>query len=395
MNLKVKGIYFVCLTLLFLVSSVSGCGEGGESTTPKEYLQPPGNLNAHPIYKNYDFYDNPADPTVIRIGIQPLYLPSNLFAAVMRRDRQLQKALRQYQLSIRFYPFLKGNDVNFFLKSRHLHGGMGGDMPTLSIAASIDVIVPAMVQQGYTSLMATQSMLLRDLKGKRIAYAFGSIAHFALLKALESTGLEERDAQLLPMEITDMPDALAAGKIDLFSAWEPATAITIKKIPHGETVFRNLNSGYFYFLRPFFQQHPEAVGHIIAAVIRALSWMQTNKQNLLQACRWALADIKAFTDSPMPLSPKELAKLAQDDILGVCKLPLVPIDFLQEKNILHNEFLFLKNLEKIPRNIKWGRIRDSFDRNIILNILSQPSLYHLEVFDYNFKTNNSNQKRSP
>ena len=77
------------------------------------------NLLKHPIYSRYVF-DN--TEKVINIGVQPLYLPTGLISEAMERDTVLQKALQDFGVEVRYYPFLKGDDVNFFLQNKDLDG---------------------------------------------------------------------------------------------------------------------------------------------------------------------------------------------------------------------------------------------------------------------------------
>ncbi|MFK5953868.1 MAG: ABC transporter substrate-binding protein [Desulfobacterium sp.] len=120
--------------------------------------------------------------------------------------------------------------MNFFLGKGDIDAGIGGDMPTLTAAANFDIVIPVMIQRGFVSIVANRHMLIDQLKRKKIGYAFGSNAHYALLKTLASAGLNENDVKLIPMEVAQMPEALDAGEITAFSAWEPTPYNCIKKV---------------------------------------------------------------------------------------------------------------------------------------------------------------------
>ncbi len=235
-------------------------------------------LLTHPIYSKYQF--NNTDK-IINIGTQPLYLPSGLISETMKRDRILRKALLNLGLELKYFPFLKGDDVNFFLKHKALDGGIGGDMPAITAAATMDVVIPVLIQQGFISILARRPMLLAELRGRPIGYAFGSNAHYALLKALSSENLTESEVDLIPMDTPEMADALSSKKVDAFSAWEPTPAIALKKHPDFVVIHRVLTTGYLYYLRPFYEKNQEALLHIIAAVFRSLRWMRNERENLL------------------------------------------------------------------------------------------------------------------
>ena len=68
-------------------------------------------LSKHPVYSKYKF-DN--TDRVINIGVQPLYLPTGLITESMKRDHILSENLLTNGLKVRYYPFLKGSDGNYF-----------------------------------------------------------------------------------------------------------------------------------------------------------------------------------------------------------------------------------------------------------------------------------------
>ncbi len=80
----------------------------------------------HPIYSRYDF--GRAD-NVIDVGYQPLGVPIGAVSQALMRDAVLKSALAEEGLEIRFHSFLKGADVNFFLKRGDLELALGEDRP--------------------------------------------------------------------------------------------------------------------------------------------------------------------------------------------------------------------------------------------------------------------------
>ena len=67
----------------------------------------------HPVYSNYKF--NNSDD-IVNLGVQPIYSPTGLISEAMKRDAVLHKELSRSGINARFYPFLKGDDVNYFLR---------------------------------------------------------------------------------------------------------------------------------------------------------------------------------------------------------------------------------------------------------------------------------------
>lgn len=373
---RAKLIGFMALGVVILLAIVFSLNRGREqgASTP-EKPDPAG----HSVYATYRF---DLSGKVINFGVQPLYLPSGLISETMKRDRVLNRALRDLGMEIRYYPFLKGDDVNFFLKRHDLHMGVGGDMPTISAAAEMEIVIPLKIQQGFASIVATRPTLTREFRNKRFAYPFGSITHFVTLDVLASGGFTESEAVLVPMDAPGLAGALKTGKIDAFAVWEPMVAMAMKKYPEFVIAYQQMTSGYLYFTKDFHDQNPEAARAILASVLRAIRWMKMKKENRLLAAKWSRAAGEKLTGREIPLSDGEIADLAEKDILGLISHPMISQADLKKSGALFREFEFLKKLKKVPASTQWVRIRDSFDLEMISQVLTDPRNYHLDTFDY-------------
>ncbi|MCP3939954.1 MAG: ABC transporter substrate-binding protein [Desulfobacteraceae bacterium] len=337
------------------------------------------NLDPLPLYSKYKFKKT---DKFIRIGTQPLYMPSSLIVEALKRDSILKEELLKMGLKIYFYDFLKGDDVNFFLTLGDLDAGIGGDMPALTAASNLDIIIPAIIQRGFISIVANRQMLIEDLEGSRIGYAFGSNAHYALLTTLAGAKLSTNEVKLIPMEVTQMPDALYANKITAFSAWEPTPTIALKKYPDTTIIHQRLSFGFLYFLTDFYQRRPKAVSQILAAEIRAIRWMQAARQNLLRACRWNITAIELAFGTKIDLSVDDLAAIAMKDILGQFSNPAIIEDDLKEDGPLHRELMFLINIKKVPPSTLWTQIRQKFMPEILGNVWLNKEQFRLDEFNY-------------
>lgn len=360
------GIIAAVLLTIALPPKEQGADDGRTTATP--------DYSNHPIYSAYDFSNS---DSVINIGLQPLYLPASWIFEVVKRDTILKNELSTLGLEARYYPFLKGDDVNFFLRRGDLDAGIGGDMPALTIAATHQVIIPAMTQQGFTSIVAKRPMLIENLRDKRIGFAFGSNAHFTVLDALASEGLTEHDVDLVAMEVTEMPEALNLGHIEAFSSWEPIPIVTLATVPNSAVIHRGMSTGYLYFSRSFCSENYEAVCHIVAAEVRSIRWLRLRSENVLRACEWACQSGKVLSEStpeyPMIWEPS----LARSDLLSKESSPFIPKSDLLSDGPLRREFEFLKEFGKIPDHSRWEAVRRSFDRRILIEVLSNPKKYSL------------------
>lgn len=386
LNKKTK-IFFV----LFIigVSIVATYVLFEQSSIAVDYKSTGIDLQNHPIYSQYTFNQ---DDTILNIGIQPLYLPTGIIFEALKRDTILAAALLQLNRKIRYFPFLKGADLNFFLRKGLLDGGVGGDMPALSASSTLDLFIPVRLQKGNASIVSAKPMLTNDMKGRRIAYPLGSIAHYFLLDLLQSAGISKNEVTLIPMEVSSMAEALHDRKIDAFSAWEPTVASAMKQYPEFYIPYRKITTGYLYFSQDVVTTNQEAVSHILAAVIRAIRWMKSDLEPLVFACQWNIMEMEQLTGEKSFLTANEIAKLALQDIFRYSSLNnsiVFQTKNARLKDVLHEEYKFLLSLDKIPEKRNWEQVFNSFDDSLILEILSSPRKYHLNEFDYDtsFKEN--------
>ena len=349
--------------LLLCLLSLSACQQEVQSSNFEQQ-----DLTKHTVYSKYDF----GDESVIDIGVQPMWVPTNIIVEAMKHDEILQENLKAQGMSVRFHAFTMGSDINFFLQRGDLDAAVGGDMPTLVAAASGDVLVASMIQQGFVSIVAKKQMLLTEIKGKRIAYAPGSNAHYALLNAMSSTGIELSELQLIPLDVSQMGAALNREEIDLFAAWEPTPSIAVSE-QQAKVVYRSLSTGYLYFSHNYAKRHPKRVRQIIASQIRSMGWLNVNKKNLYTAIEWSIETWHRFTTIEMPLSVIQMTTLAKGDILQLTSMPDIPKKKLDDHGRLHNEFEFLKRMGAVDETLLWRDVRPSFSNHIIGEVMKTPT----------------------
>lgn len=375
-NHRIAGVVGGCVAVAAGAAWLLGWFSGGSERVPPAATP---DLSDHPIYSQHDFG---RDDRVIDVGVQPLWIPTNLISEAMRRDGILRKDLADRGLEIRFHGFLKGADVNFFLARGDLEVGIGGDMPALTAVVNSEVTVASVVQRGSCWIVAREHMLIQDLAGMRIGYPFGSISHYTLLRTLASAGLGESDVDLVPMDVGPMPDALDRGEIDAFAAWEPTPTIALTQCKKAVLIHGSLSAGYMYFSRSLARERPAAMRRIVAAQIRAMKWMRRDRDNLLRAARWAMRGGERLTGKSSPLSEQVYANLAMKDLLGITSTPEIPAEALSGSGPLFRELEFLKKIGEIGAGAQWENIRACFEPAIVGGIVARGNEYRLGTFGY-------------
>ncbi len=376
MKTKVNATCFFILSITVLFAFTS-CVK----TEDKEKTAVSGanDLSNHPVYSKYPFGQK---DNIVDIGIQPIGVPIGVTGELIMRDKILRKALAEQGLELRFHLFLKGADLNFFLKRGDLEAGMGGDMPAVTMAAVSNILVTSLAKQGYTSFVTRKYMLMKELKGKRIGYPYGSNAHYSLLNAILSVGLNERDIQMVKLNVNEMPDALAEDRIDVFVAWEPISTLALAKYNDFVVIHRSLSTSYLYFDGALVERNLEAVRQIVASQIRSIIWVNQGSENLNNACRWKLETEQSFTGKKSILTEVQTAKLYLDGLMGISSVPLIPEQDLLKSGRLYKEFEFLRKLDKIPSSVNWERVYNSFDNRVLKHVAANSVKYMLDEFMY-------------
>lgn len=334
------------------------------------------NLTLHTLYKNYHFDQS---ENVINIGIQPLWTPG-VITEVMKRDQLLKQALLHRGMTVRFHPFFKGADVNYFLQRGDLDAGVGGDMPAISLCAKEKIVISSLIEQGFSTMLSKSIVMTSDLKDKSIAYAFGSIGHRMLLTLLDANELKTSDVRMIALDVNKMSEALKNDKIDAFVAWEPISTLTLLENPKYLTVARAVTTGYLYFSHAFANKHSQAVNDIVASQLRAMEWLRLDKANLQQASRWVLDEMKEMTGESSKLSETALSFITQEGLIGTASMGKIVDRSLKIDGRLFQQFKFLQSVGEVEGSVSWQNISECFDQSYINKVLLSKSFYQLNSF---------------
>ncbi|MDX2560579.1 ABC transporter substrate-binding protein [Streptomyces sp. TX20-6-3] len=108
-------------------------------------------------------------------------------------------------------------------------GSVGNTPPVFAAGADSKITVVSATHgdsAGEAILVAKDSPLrsARDLKGKKVAVAQGSSAHFQLIASLAQAGLKLADVQVTLLQPADALAAFTSGKVDAWAVWDPYTS---------------------------------------------------------------------------------------------------------------------------------------------------------------------------
>ena len=159
-----------------------------------------------------------------------------------------------------------------------------GDSPGI-IAAASDMPVKIVASYGggermHRLVAAPRSGIRspRDLAGKRVAVQMGSSTHGGFLLFCERNGVDLDDMTLVPLNPSDMPEAMLAGEIDAGVGSEPWPSNIEERVEGSYEVAALSGLGNNFPLvmlvsEQFAENHPEAVVAALRATERAVTFM--------------------------------------------------------------------------------------------------------------------------
>jgi sulfonate transport system substrate-binding protein len=173
-------------------------------------------------------------------------------------------------------------------------GNTGETPPVFAQAAGAPIRYVAYeppAQKGEAILVQKDSPLksVADLKGKKVAVAKGSNAHYLLVKALEKAGVKYEDITPAFLAPADARAAFESGAVDAWSIWDPyqsAADITLGAKTLTDATGLVPNTQFYLSSQTFIQTEPKVLD-IVLDELRGVD-------------AWAKADIHAVAEQLSP-----------------------------------------------------------------------------------------------
>ena len=121
----------------------------------------------------------------------------------------------------------------------------GADLKFVGVSTTSSDSTEAVIVPKNSSIRAIQ-----DLRGKRVAVARGSSAHFFLYNVLKKAGLSFKDVTLVPLLPPDARPAFESGSIDAWSIWDPYLTTALQGSGRVLQDHTGLLRGDSYYLAP-------------------------------------------------------------------------------------------------------------------------------------------------
>ncbi|MCB8904477.1 MULTISPECIES: ABC transporter substrate-binding protein [unclassified Streptomyces] len=162
-------------------------------------------------------------------------------------------------------------------------GSVGNTPPVFAAGADSKITVVSATHgdsAGETILVAKDSPLrsVADLKGKQVAVAQGSSAHFQLISSLAKAGLKPSDVRVTLLQPADALAAFTSGKVDAWAVWDPYTSQVLlsgkgRVLSDGRGLVNGLG---FQVAAPSALADPakaKAIGDFVERLRRAQGWV--------------------------------------------------------------------------------------------------------------------------
>ena len=159
------------------------------------------------------------------------------------------------------------------------------------------------ISAGGDGILARNSVAsVADFKGKQVAVERGAVGHFFLLQILEEAGLSEQDITIVNADGATATAAYQAGNVDIAYSYAPFLAQANKAQPDGRTIYDSSQMPTaitdFYILdSEYIEANPEAAEAFIAGIIKALNFLETDRDEAL-----------AIAAAKLEVTPEELSK---------------------------------------------------------------------------------------
>lgn len=200
-----------------------------------------------------------------------------------RQQRGLEALLNPLGIEVQWSEFQFGPPILEAMRAGGVDIGLVGDTPPIfAQAAKSDLLYIATVPAGLSAILLPDGSTLRtlrDLKGKRIAFARGSSAHNLTVAAIEKAGLEFADVTPVALAPADAAAAFERGAIDAWTIWDPYYALYEThpgvRVLAVSTDILPQNS-FFIGSRAFVETNPDITTKVIAELSRISDWASAN-----------------------------------------------------------------------------------------------------------------------
>jgi sulfonate transport system substrate-binding protein len=186
-----------------------------------------------------------------------------------------------------------GPAINEAIANGRLDFAQYGALPNI-IGRAAGLPTRVLGSYGYTTVFGVARADLpitsfKQLKGRKVAIAKGTVLHWALLKALEGNGLSSRDVTIVDLKSADQLAALTAGSVDAVvgtSTLLPLRDQGVAKLFYSSKDLGAKAAGFgaITVTESFEARYPQATARVARGLVRAADWLgqEANREAALR-----------------------------------------------------------------------------------------------------------------
>jgi sulfonate transport system substrate-binding protein len=212
------------------------------------------------------------------------YQKSSSSLVLLKSRGWLEKKLTPLGYDVSWAEFPSGPPLLEALGAGAVNLGFTGETPPIFSQASGTPVVyvgntPGQPHSEAILVPASSSITsVAGLKGKRVAVAKGSNAHYLLVASVLKAGLKFSDITTIYLQPADARAAFQSGDVDAWSIWDPFFA---SAQANGAKIIADAagtvpNHSFYLSRRDFATQHAQALNAAIDAVKQIESWLPAN-----------------------------------------------------------------------------------------------------------------------
>ena len=167
-----------------------------------------------------------ADDRVLKVG----YQKASVALSLLKAQGLLEQRLKPLGYGVSWAIFTSGPPILEALNDGAVDLAFTGEPPPIfAQAAGVPVVYAAATQPSPRSVAilvqpGSSVKTVADLKGRKVAVAKGSSAHYLLVAAIRHAGLAWSDITPVYLQPPDGRIALQSGAVDAWSVWDPFEA---------------------------------------------------------------------------------------------------------------------------------------------------------------------------
>jgi sulfonate transport system substrate-binding protein len=221
-----------------------------------------------------------AGDRVLRVG----YQKASVALTLLKAQGLLEQRLAPLGYSVNWAIFTSGPPILEALNAGAVDFAFTGEPPPIfAQAAGVPVVYAAATQPSPRSVAILTEpggavKTVADLRGKKVAVAKGSSAHYLLVAAIQHAGLQYSEIQPVYLQPPDGRIALQSGSVDAWSIWDPFLAAAqvagASMLTDGTGLMPN--RAFYLSSRSFATQNGAALAAAVAAVREIEAWEPTH-----------------------------------------------------------------------------------------------------------------------